>query len=311
MTTKSTTKAPALRQATEFSQAQIGLIKRTICKDASDDELRLFLAQCRRTGLDPFARQIFAVKRWDSREKREVMQTQTSIDGLRLTAERSGKYAGQTEPQWCGPDGKWLNAWLSEEPPAAARIGVLRPDFREPCYAVARYGAYVQMRKEGGPNAMWARMPDVMLSKCAEALALRKSFPMELSGLYSAEELGQADGDADPQPAVNSAPGPPKAQANDDVPARPWADYKQLIDAFSLLHGRLGVEHDHVYREVLREFNVNHSNEFSDYRTARAAYRKLRAKVEEIEAAIEQKTAEEIERVAEGDELQPDSEAAL
>ena len=171
----SETKSLAERQpAAEFSGEQVELLKRTVCKGASDDELRLFLNQCRRTGLDPFARQIFAIKRWDGRAEyrdekgkvqhgRDVMQTQVSIDGFRLIAERSGKYAGQTEPQWCGQDGKWVNVWLSEKPPAAARIGVLRSDFKEPCFAVARYGAYMQTRKEGGPNNMWARMPGVLV----------------------------------------------------------------------------------------------------------------------------------------------------
>lgn len=164
--------------ANPWNRERIELVKRTIAKNTTDDELALFIETCKRTGLDPVSKQIYAIKRGG------VLSIQTSIDGFRLIAERSRKYAGQLGPYWCGPDGEWKEVWLDKAPPAAAKVLILRHDFKEPVTAIARWNDYAA---NGGP--MWQKMGAHMLAKVAEALGLRRAFPQELSGVYSSEEM--------------------------------------------------------------------------------------------------------------------------
>lgn len=160
-----------------FSEKQLARLRAEYCH-LDDSEFETFVEQAERLELDPFCRQIYAVKKEGSR-----MQVLCTIDGLRIVAERSSKYAGQTPAMWCGNDGVWKDVWLEKTPPAACRVGVMRSDFSQPLYAVARFDSYNQ------GTSYWTSMPDIMISKCAEALALRRAFPARLSGCYSDAEI--------------------------------------------------------------------------------------------------------------------------
>lgn len=199
----------AVAHVDSFTPDQLALLKRTIAVGTTDDEFALFVATCNRTGLDPFARQIFAIKRWSTQVSGYVMQTQVSVDGLRLIAERTGKFLGLTPEYWCGNDGQWRDVWLDDAPPKAAKIGVFKEGRSEPTWAVAtwrEYAVYAKNRQgQQYLTAMWEKMPARMLLKCAESLALRKAFPAEMSGLYAPEEMDQAD--TDPPDTIDAETG--------------------------------------------------------------------------------------------------------
>ena len=181
---------------TTWTPEQTALISSTIAPNCTADELKLFAYACQRTGLDPFSRQIYAIKRSN---KLTIM---SSIDGLRSIAERTGQLDGSST-EWCGDDGIWSDVWLGNKPPAAAKTTIWRKGSTHPFVGTALYRDY------NAGQGMWNKMPAAMIAKCSEALALRKSFPHNLSGLYSVDEMEQAETvtvTATATPALPAAP---------------------------------------------------------------------------------------------------------
>jgi phage recombination protein Bet len=163
-----------------WTPEQTQLIATTIAPGCSSDELRLFAYACQRTGLDPFSKQIYAIKRGGK------MTIQAGIDGLRAIAERTGELDG-SHTEWCGDDGQWSDVWLSAKPPAAAKTTIWRKGSSHPFTGVARFADY------NAGQGLWSKMPAAMIAKCSEALALRKAFPANLSGVYSTDEMEQVE----------------------------------------------------------------------------------------------------------------------
>lgn len=165
-----------------FNEAQEQMILRTFLGGATKEEAVVLLETVRRRRLDPFSRQVYFVKRWDAQKREEVWAIQTSIDGLRSIAERTGKYDGQGEP-----------AYGEDEAGKFCKVAVYRKDWSpgRSAVGIAYEAEFIQRKKDGTVTSFWARMPRLMLAKCAEALAIRKAFPEDTGGLYISEEMGQ------------------------------------------------------------------------------------------------------------------------
>jgi phage recombination protein Bet len=230
-----------------FSREDIALIRETVCRGASDAEFRLFINQCVRTGLDPIQRQIYSIPRGNGRT------IQTGIDGYRLIAQRTGEYAGSDDA---------IYDTEAEDHPNRATVTVWRLVEGVPraFTATARWSEY---KPASGQDQMWQKMPYLMIAKCAEALALRKAFPQELSGIYTDAEMDQAttvDGTAReirtgaipvrvPRPPVG---GSSRAQLRETVANAP----RPAIRASIAPTPALGDEDDAVLRDELRELGT-------------------------------------------------------
>lgn len=178
-------------------------------------DVEVFFHQVKRTGLDPFAKQIYMI------ERQGKQTIQTGIDGFRLIArravDRTGESLGYEDNLWCDQNGTWRDIPKPGERPLAAKVTVLRHGERFP--AIALFDEYAATKRDGSLTQMWKDRPAGQLAKCAEALALRKAFPQDLSGLYTADEMQQADNSQPEQPAPSEPSADPATDPTADVPA--------------------------------------------------------------------------------------------
>jgi phage recombination protein Bet len=163
------------------------LIRSQIAPGCPDQELSYFIKQCVRLGLDPVMRQAYFIKRNQKQGDRWVDKwtLQVSIDGFRAVADRTGAYAGSDDATF-----EYYEGGVDQPHNAHVTVWKMVQGQRCPFTASARWAEYFPGEKQG---RMWQKMPHVMLAKVAEALALRKAFPAQLSGVYAPEEMDQAE----------------------------------------------------------------------------------------------------------------------
>lgn len=196
----------------EFSTDQRKMIRDSFLSGASDAEASVMLEVARLRRLNPLTGQIHFVKRWNSDRNCFVWAYQVAIDGFRAIAQRTGLYDGQDEPEF---------EYNKDGSIQLCRVRVFRRDWARPSVGVAWFAEYAQKKKDGKLTMMWEQKPHIMAAKCAEALAFRKAFPEDMSGLYAPEELGDDDAQLAPSKVVihvasrtDEVKGLLKAQAN-------------------------------------------------------------------------------------------------
>lgn len=183
--------------ADEWNERREQFIRQNYCNGAPDPEASAFITICKRRGLAPEEKQIYLIKRGGN------WTVQTSIDGYRLIAERTAAYAGSDEPIFV-ESGERLANGRPFPLKATATVYKIVAGVRCPFTASAFWDEY-----NAGTN-LWLTMPHVMLAKCAESQALRKAFPADLSGIYTVEEMDQAERDEAPRARATVASGPPE-----------------------------------------------------------------------------------------------------
>lgn len=192
---------------TDWTQQQVAALKQLgVSNDVTQADLAIFLTQSKRTGLDPFSRQIYMIgRKQKTANGYETKQTiQVGIDGLRAIAHRVAQQCHEvfsmSDTLWADKTGTWHDVWLSAEPPAAAKVSVKRGSGVFSAVAIFKEYAPVYNGKLSG---MWATKPALMIAKCAEALALRKAFPSDMSGIYTDDEMEKAE-DVSAPPVVET-----------------------------------------------------------------------------------------------------------
>lgn len=168
----------------QLSEAEKRVLRKQYEK-LKDDEFDAFLSAAERYRLNPMTNQIYAQVHNPGDESKRKVTYCTGIDGYRLIADRTGQLAGNDDPVF---EKEPKLEGDGEDVKATVTVYKIVDGEARPFTASARWRQYCPSPPF---DFMWKKMPHLMLGKCAEALALRKAFPAELSGIYTQEEMDQ------------------------------------------------------------------------------------------------------------------------
>lgn len=294
----------------------VDTIRQTVAKGATDAQLRMFLEVCKRTGLDPFLKEI-----WYVAEKGIIM---AGRDGYLRVANES--------PQFDGMETRVQRD--AQNMPIKAVCSVWRKDRSHAITCEAYYSEYAKT------SPVWRQYPSAMISKVAEVLALKRSF--SINGVVTEEEIGGEERGskaaaaavaeaklqamrlppvveqvqpAAPQPAARLIEGLPEPEWDEEPtpyelidelepetdierelresiiltesrknPNRPLPNRFDMLRAFGEIKTRYArINMEHTYYGYLAQHGLQHSNQFTDLAEARACYKQMSLDVQNRE----------------------------
>ena len=204
---------PALRPASNFTAAQIDIIKKTCAPKTNNDEFNYFIGVAQSLGLNPLQRQILAnVYSANDPSKRNVVII-VEIGGLRAIASRAGDYRPDDEDPVYTYNQDLKDPATNPYGIEKCSVSAFKMDangqwqrvrgtvYWDEFASIDDEWAYDQQAGKRRPtgkktlSATWAKMARHMIAKCAEAHALRKGWPEQVSGLYEHAEATNFDED--------------------------------------------------------------------------------------------------------------------
>lgn len=224
-----------------FTDKHLALIKSQIAPTATPAEYDLFIMMARRTRLDPLLKQLYFIK-YGSGAPSYV----TSIDSYRIIAHRTNAFAGVDLPIYDYDNSGRLTH-------AAITVYKIVQGQKFGFSAKVKFSEYTTGKNQ------WATKPETMIAKVAEAHALRKAFPQDLNGVYTQDEMDQADNrptpvhaTTAPQRPVQSAPAARIAEAKPERLMTPG----QLVMIKAIMQ-RKGATTEQLRDYLKRSFNLD------------------------------------------------------
>lgn len=220
-------------------------VKRHLCANANDSEVALFLELCKAQRLNPFIKDAYLVKYGNAPASiitgKEVFTKRANANPNFEGMEHGVVFMRK------GPQGVTVDKREGAAVYKAAGETLLGGWARVFVKGKKPFYCELALEEYSTGKSNWAKMPAVMIDKCAQVAALRLAFPDQFQGLYAAEEMGNAGAAIIEQ---DSKPAPAPIPVVEFVEMMSEAQEAALCEQAAMLADMRGVAFDDVVRSL-------------------------------------------------------------